>query len=111
MAQSVRLAYAAKQAWALKPGNRDHKDIYIEQYVCFHREKKAWSVPCKMVAVYSNIVKVMHNASQKTASRNSVMTFGLPFILLLNPEFYDLDFEGYGEVCSNKVAKPSTNES
>jgi hypothetical protein len=91
MAQSVRLAYAAKQAWALKPGNRDHNVKFIEKYVCFHREKKAWSVPCKIVAVFNNIVKVMHNASQNTASRNIVMTLGLPFILLLNPELYDLD--------------------
>jgi hypothetical protein len=116
MVQSVRLAHAAKQARekvfrALKPGYTDHKDISIGNYVRFYWEKKGWSVPCQVLAVNRNIITVMHNARHKTASRNSVMNCDPHFALLLNPEECDLDFEGCGEVGTDHVAKPNTDDS
>jgi hypothetical protein len=94
----IRAVFAAKQARAklfraLKLGYRVHREVCIGQYVRFFREMKGWSTPCLPVSVDKNMITVVHNNKDKTASRSSIMPRDLPFAVLLNPDQCNLDFD------------------
>jgi hypothetical protein len=94
----IRAAFGAKQARAklfraLKLGYRDHREVCTGQYVRFFREMKGWSTSCLSVSVNKNMITVVHNNKDKTASRSSIMSRDFPFVVLLNPDQCNLDFD------------------
>jgi hypothetical protein len=67
--------------------------------------------PCHVVSVARKIITVIHNNTHKTAGRTSVIPCEPTFVILLNPDEINLDFEeGIRNVQNdeNYIIEPST---